>query len=122
MKTDRYTKIVLTVIAVCLAVNTFQSVSIIPEAHANSGGSFLNDIPYGYGLVPLNENGLIDVNIKDISTYDELNVNLKGVDTYEKVPVTLKGIDTSDELDINLDEIGGSWINPGGPIKVQIQN
>lgn len=122
MKTDKYTKIVLTVIAVCLTVNTLQSIDLIPKAYANSPDGYTAPIPAGFGLVPVNADGLIDVNIKDISTYDELNVNLKGIDTYEKLPVTLKAIDTSDELDINLDEIGGSWINPGGPLKVQIQN
>ncbi len=122
MKTDKYTKAVLTVIAVCLAINTLQSIEVFPKAYANGPDGYTNTIPVGYGLVPLNADGLIDVNIKDISTYDELNVNLKGVDTYEKVPVTLKGIDTQDELDVNLDEIGGSWISAGGPVKVQIQN
>ncbi|MEP2937236.1 MAG: hypothetical protein ABJM06_02500 [Gilvibacter sp.] len=123
MQTDKYTKVVLTIIAVCLTVNTVQKLDLIPSAYANEANDALPDIEAPrYGLVPLNQDGLIDVNIKDISTYDELNVNLKGVDTYEKVPVTIKGVDTSDELDVNLDELGGSWISSGGPLKVQIQN
>ena len=123
MKTDRYTKVVLTIIAVCLSINTLSRMEIIPSAYANNPTDLLiNPETPRYGLVPLNEDGLIDVNIKDISTYDELNVNLKGIDTYEKMPVTIKGIDTSDELDVNLDEIGGGWISSGGPLKVQVQN
>jgi hypothetical protein len=34
MKTDMYTKVILTVIAVCLALIAFQKSSLIPEAHA----------------------------------------------------------------------------------------
>jgi hypothetical protein len=49
-------------------------------------------------------------------------VNLRGVDTSEEVNINIKSIDTSDELDVNIDELGGSWLNPGGPLKVQIQN
>lgn len=123
MKTDKYTKVVLTIIAVCLTINTVQQLELIPSAYANDSVNDLTEINAPkFGLVPLNEDGIIDVNIKDISTYDELNVNLKGVDSYEKVPVVIKGIDTSDELDVNLDELGGSWISSGGPLKVQIQN
>ena len=62
------------------------------------------------------------MSIKDVNTYDELYVNLRGVDTSEEVNINIKSIDTSDELDVNIDELGGSWLNPGGPLKVQIQN
>ncbi len=123
MKTDKYTKVILTIIAIFLGINTVEKLEIVPKAFANNPSSMFSDIETPrYGLVPLNENGLIDVNIKDISTYDELNVNIKGIDSYEKMPVIIKGIDTTDELDVNLDELGGNWISPGGPLKVQIQN
>lgn len=124
MKTDTYTKFLLTVIALCLTINTAGKLDLIPKAYANAGPDSTTEFMpnANFGLVPLNENGLIDVNIKDISTYDELNVNLRGVDTSEEVNINLKSIDTSDELDVNLDELGGSWINPGGPLKVQLQN
>lgn len=121
MKVDRYTKFILTVIAICLAVNTIKDLEIVPKAYANE--SYNNGLPgYNYGLVPLNEDGLVEVSIKDVNTYDELYVNLRGVDTSEEVNVNIKSIDTSDELDVNIDELGGNWVNPGGPLKVQIQN
>ena len=121
MKSDTYTKVILTVIAVCLTVNTTMKLELVPSAYANND---LNELkPHNqFGLVPLNEDGLVEVSIKDVNTYDELYVNLRGVDTSEEVKINIKSIDTSDELDVNIDELGGSWLNPGGPLKVQIQN
>jgi hypothetical protein len=116
MKTDTYTKIVLTVIAISLTANVLRDIDLIPTAHASeTAGS----IPK-YQLVPISENNTIDVRLVDINTYDELNVNLKGVDTYDEVKVNLKRIETNDELDVNLDEIGGSFVSMGGPVPVRI--
>lgn len=121
MKPDTYTKIVLTVIAICLVIHTVKEMELVPKAYANETPSAI--IPgTTYGLVPLNEAGLVEVSIKDINTYDELYVNLRGVDTNEEVNINIQSIDTSDEIDVNIDEIGGNWINPGGPLKVQVQN
>lgn len=114
MKTDLYTKTLLTIIAVCLSVNVIQQLDIIPSAHASDK----ND-PKGVELPAFTET--IDVRIVDINTYDELNVNLKSVDTYDEVKVNIKSIDTSDELDVNIDEVGGSWVNSGSPIPVTIK-
>ncbi|MCH9660192.1 MAG: hypothetical protein K0U54_04690 [Bacteroidetes bacterium] len=114
MKTDSYTKIILTIIAGCLTFNVVQDLEIIPTAHA-IGNPVLETTLVG----PISET--IDVRIVDINTYDELNVNLKSVDTYDEVKVNLKSIDTSDELDVNIDEIGGSWVSNGSPIPVTIK-
>mgnify|MGYP000866725966 CR=1 FL=1 len=66
MKTDFYTKTVLTVIALCLTIIVLNQVDIIPKAYAESPETNLN--PYiNYGLVPLNEDGSVDVNIKSVS-------------------------------------------------------
>ena len=113
MKTDLYTKVILTVIALCLTLNVVKDFDIIPSAYAFNGSPETNPL-----LAPLSET--IDVRIVDINTYDELNVNLKGVDTYDEVKVNINSIDTTDELDINSDEIGGGWVNNGGPIKVKV--
>lgn len=113
MKTDLYTKTILTIIAVCLTINVVQQLEIIPKAYAT------NPTHNNSLLTPPNET--IDVRIVDISTYDELNVNLKSVDTYDEVKVSLKSIDTSDELDVNIDEIGGSWVSSGSPLPVTIK-
>lgn len=120
MKTDLYTKTILTVIAVCLSLNLIQELEIIPSAYA-SGSSFdATKVSQEYALVPISDANTMDVRIVDINTYDELNVNLKSVDTYDEVKVNIKSIETSDELDVNIDEVGGMWVNNGGPIRVKI--
>jgi len=114
MKTDLYTKTVLTIIAVCLTINIVQQLNIIPSVYASE-----KENPATLDFSPFTE--IIDVRIVDINTYDELNVNIKSVDTYDELKVNIKSIDTSDELDVNIDEVGGSWINSGGPIPVTIR-
>ena len=116
MKTDLYTKTVLTVIAVCLTINLIGQLELIPKAHAATDGTNNTE----YALVPISDMETIDVRIVDINTYDELNVNLKSVDTYDEVKVNINSIDTNDELDVNIDEIGGGWINNGQPLPVKI--
>ncbi len=118
MKTDKYTKTILTIIAICLTINVMKNFEIIPSAYANEIGK-ISEIPVGYKVVPMNE--VMDVRLVDINTYDELNVNLKSVDTYDEIKVNIKKIETTDELDVNLDEIGGGWVSNGGPIPVKVQ-
>lgn len=110
MKTDNYTKTILTIIAICLTINVLKDFQIFPAAYAGENEKPIN---------PVSE--VLDVRLVDINTYDELNVNLKGVDTYDEVKVNLKKIETTDELDVNLDEIGGGWVSNGGPIPVKVQ-
>lgn len=114
MKTDLYTKALLTIIAACLTINIVQQLDIIPSVYASEKNN-----PDTLDLSPFSET--IDVRIVDINTYDELNVNIKSVDTYDELKVNIKSIDTSDELDVNIDEVGGSWINSGSPIPVTIR-
>ncbi|CAM3378876.1 hypothetical protein [Aequorivita lipolytica] len=109
MKTDNYTKIILTIIAICLTINVAKDFDIIPSAYASEKAT----------QKPITE--VIDVRLVDINTSDELNVNLKSVDTYDEVKVNIKKIETTDELDVNIDEIGGGWVSNGGPIKVRVE-
>ena len=96
MKTDLYTKSVLTIIAVCLTVLTLQSIEIIPKSYAaGNKKAAITTTPKNYGLVPVNEDGSIDVTITRIST--------------------------TDELDVNIDEIGGGFLSHNGPIPVTIK-
>ena len=119
MKTDLYTKSILSLIALCLLLLTAKQYDIIPQAYASS---IENSTPTGsQHYIPMDAFNTIDVRIVDINTYDELNVNLKSVDTYDEVKVNLKSIDTQDELDVNIDEVGGGWISSGGPIPVRIE-
>lgn len=114
MKTDTYTKTILTIIAICLTFNVLKDIDLIATAQATDFSK-----SKALELAPVSET--IDVRIVDINTYDELNVNLKSVDTYDEVKVNLKSIDTTDELDVNIDEVGGSWVNSGGTIPVTIK-
>ena len=120
MKTDYYTKAMLTVIAVCLVLLVVKDQSLFPIAKAGYNSP---------GFIPLNEDGSInvklsgydemDVVIKGIETYDQLKVNLTDVNTSDMIKVDLSEISTRDELDVNLDEIGGSFLPMGGPIPVK---
>lgn len=101
MKTDLYTKSILTIIAICLTLNVISDYEVFPSAYAS--GNTKDNL-----ITPLNTMETIDVRIVDINTYDELKVNITS-------------IDTDDEMDINVDEIGGSWVSSGGPINVKIK-
>ena len=90
MKTDFYTKTVLTVIAICLTILVLKEVDLIPKAYANKTYNGLSP-NINYGLVPLNSDGSVDVNIK--SNSDIINVNIEevgGWSTWGKVPVVIK--------------------------------
>lgn len=105
MNVDKFTKIVLTVIAVNLTILTVKNLEIIPKAYANVPSSNFQLSPkMNYGLVPLNEDGTISVKL---SASKEIDVNIVGVDT-------------NDELDVNIDEIGGGYVSYGGPIPVEV--
>lgn len=120
MKTDLYTKTILTIIAVCLTIIVLKDANFITSAYASEANK-LPETTTEYKLVPINEFETLDVRIVDINTYDELNVNIKSIDSYDEMKVNINSIDTSDELDVNIDEIGGGYISHGGPIKVNIE-
>lgn len=58
MNVDKFTKIVLTVIAVNLTILTIKNLDIVPNAYANEPNKNLGFAPnMNYGIVPLNEDG-----------------------------------------------------------------
>jgi hypothetical protein len=80
MKTDLYTKIILTIIAVALTVNLFKAT--INPAMADTKK---------YVSVPINADGSINVNI--LKTDGPMEVNLKNVDRnafYYTQPIQVK--------------------------------
>ncbi len=84
MKSDLYTKSILTVIAICLTINVLKDFDIMPKAYAGETKTNvenkLNLSPTkNYGLIPVNADGTIDVNIKSSSTMD---VNIESCDSY----------------------------------------
>ena len=117
MNTDRYTKIVLTVIAFCLVVNTLDKLDIMPKAYANAPTPANLPLPAEtkYGLVPLNADG--SINVKTVSPMD---VNITGIRTNDDLKVNVSGINTSSSLNVNvnLDKIAGSSAYGGLPVKV----
>ena len=124
IKSDFYTKIILTVIALNLCYLSFQSgINVNTSANQKNIAKanlfpINNDKPKeNYALVPLNEDGSINVKINNT---DDIDVNIRNIDTYDKMRVSIEDINTSDELDVNIDETGGGWISSGGPIKVKI--
>lgn len=108
MKTDRYTKIILTVIAACMVVNVLDKIDFTPKAYANESkpAAFAPapEIPK-YGLIPLNEDGSINVTMKTAAPMD---VNIVGIRTYDNL-----------DVNVNLARIGGSSIYSEIPVKVK---
>lgn len=91
MKTDFYTKTVLTIIALCLSILTLKNVDIIPKAYASEPTKNLNVSPSkNYGLVPLNVDGSIDVNIKSAQTMDVKIVSCSNTAFYYAEPIEVK--------------------------------
>ena len=87
MKTDRYLRVVLTVIAVCLVMLTLQNMNLIPKAQAEGPLPPISN----YALVPLSEDGTVQVKIKSIN--DVLDVNIQkvgGNNCYQGVPIVEK--------------------------------
>ncbi|MFC2186216.1 hypothetical protein ACFCT7_02785 [Fulvivirgaceae bacterium LMO-SS25] len=67
---DTYTKTILTIIALCLMLLVFQNVSFVNTAQANS------EIPKSYGLIPLNEDGSINVRLVE---QNRIDVNIRSI-------------------------------------------
>ena len=81
MKVDLYTKGVLTVIASCLVILVLNNISFFPKTYANEKEFLIPNNNVNYGLVPLNEDGSINVKL-----------------------------DASSVIDVNIEEIGGQWV------------
>ena len=89
MKLDLYSKSILTIIAVCLTINVLKDFDIMPKAYANETlKNELNLLPNkNYGLIPVNADGTIDVNIKSSS---EMKVDISTISTWDKMRVVIK--------------------------------
>ena len=74
MKTDFYTKAVLTVIAILLAFIALRNIELIPSAYADT--PTLANKNANYGIVPLNEDGSVNVRI---SQAEVLKVSLEKI-------------------------------------------
>ena len=108
MKIDLYTKTVLTVIAICLLLIIAGQWNIIPDLKA-AEKTDNRAMPAHYGLVPLNEDGTIDVNVVKISTYDELEVDIREIG----------GSSVNYELPVDIKKVGGSTTYSEIPVKIK---
>lgn len=82
MKVDFYTKAVLTVIAVCLVIIVLTEVDILSKAHAAPRAN--------YGLVPLNEDGSINVRFDSGEIIDVNIEQVGGFSTFGTIPVEVE--------------------------------
>ncbi|HEX8516094.1 MAG TPA: hypothetical protein VF868_07830 [Bacteroidia bacterium] len=119
MKTDLYTKSVLTAIAAALFLLVFQNMNLFNEA--NAGPSFNKQGNGDFGVIPLNPDGSITVRMSS-----DMDVNIRsigGSTVYGALPVNLKEISGSSfygALPVNLKEMSGSAINNSGiPVNIE---
>lgn len=80
MKTDLYTKAVLTVIAICLVIIVFKNMNFVSVANAN---------PVDFPMQ------------KEV-----MDVRIVGVDYFTKIPVEIK---SSETLPVKIEEVGSVY-------------
>jgi hypothetical protein len=115
MKTDLYTKGVLSIIAVALVILVIQNTKIVNEARAEKS-NFNN-----FATVPVNADG--SINVKLINDMDVNIHSIGGSSVYGYLPINLKEIGGSSfygAVPINIKEMSGSSINSGGiPVNIE---
>jgi hypothetical protein len=114
MKTDLYTKSILTLIAIALvAIALKKDISISP---ANAGTDFNR-----FASVPVNPDG--SINVKLISDMDVNIHSIGGSSVYGTLPVNLKEISGSSfygSLPVNLKEVSGNGLGSAGlPVNIE---
>ncbi len=89
MKLDLYAKTILTVIAICLSFNVLKDLDLIPTAYAKAPVKTQPDVlnAKNYGLIPVNADGSIDVNIKST---EKMDVNIASITSYDKMRVIIQ--------------------------------
>ncbi len=86
LKTDKYSKIMLTIIACCLVFLVLERINIVPQAIASDA-----KIPaiknHDYGLVPINEDGSINVRLQGDEILDVRLIAIDRSATWEPIEV-----------------------------------
>ena len=113
MKTDFYTKTVLTVIAGALTIIAFQNADFFPKANANKTVS-------GFATVPVNPDGSINVKFPETMKVDVAEVG--GNYIYGAMPINIKeisgsSINSSYGIPVNIEAVDGSSIYGAVPTK-----
>ena len=118
MKTDLYTKTVLTVIAVALVGLFFKNGTIVNEAKADKTNYSR------YASIPVNEDG--SINVKMMSDMDVNIRSIGGSSVSGTLPINLKEVGGSSfygTLPINIKEYGGSNVSSSGlPVNIEALN
>lgn len=113
MKTDCYTKTILTVIAGALTIIAFQNTEIFPNANANKTSA-------GFISVPINPDG--SINVKFTETMKVNVAEVGGNYIYGAMPINLKeisgsSINSSYGIPVNIEAVDGSSIYGAVPTK-----
>jgi hypothetical protein len=115
MKTDNYTKFILTIIAASLVVQLLQNTTILNEARADKTNF------NAFASVPVNSDG--SINVKLISDMDVNIHSIGGSSVYGTLPINLKEIGGSSfygSVPINIKEMNGSTVNSSGiPVNIE---
>jgi len=115
MKTDLYTKTVLTVIALALVALVFKNFTMINEAKADKTNF------NRFASIPINPDG--SINVKMTSDMDVNIRSVGGSSVYGTIPMNLKEIGGSSfygSLPINVKEYGGSTVSSNGlPVNIE---
>jgi len=118
MKTDLYTRSILTIIAIALLALVFKNTTVVNEAKADKINLSR------YASVPLNEDG--SINVKLVSDMDVNIKSIGGSSVYGAIPINLKEIAGSSfygTLPINIKEYGGSNVSSTGlPVNIESLN
>jgi len=111
MKTDAYTKIVLTVIAACLLMLVVQHAgSIIQPVKGSQEQGAANH----FARVPVNADGSNDVRVQGTGKIMDVNVvRVSGNSAREGLPIK----PGQHSLNINVEEVGGYQVYGAIPVK-----
>jgi hypothetical protein len=114
MKTDLYTKAILTLIAGALVVIAFQNVDFFPKANASKATS-------AFVSIPVNPDGSINVKMIDNMKVDI--AALGGSSIYGSLPINIKELSgssiSSNGFPVNIQSLSGSSIYDGLPVKMK---
>lgn len=115
MKTDLYTKIVLSLIAASLMTIALQNTVLIPTANAS-------ETTPGFISIPVNPDGSINVKIAENMKVDITAIG--GNSIYGALPVNMKElggntISSSYGLPVNIEAVNGSSIYDAVPVKMK---
>lgn len=120
MKTDLYTKSVLSVIATALVVLAIENSGLINSANAGPVDFNKRNLPANaFANIPLNKDGSINVNI--VSDMDVNIHSIGGSSVYGSLPVNLKEISgsslNSNGIPVNIEAVDGMNVYSAIPVK-----